>query len=118
MAYDEELTARLRAALEGLVGLVEKRMMGAVCFMVDGNMICGADRAKTGERRFLFRVGKDHQDEALARPGAKLMEMGGRTMSGFIFVDAEDCGDDALRSWVALALDFVGTLPPKTEAKR
>ncbi|WP_163272799.1 TfoX/Sxy family protein [Chelativorans alearense] len=113
MAYDEQLAARMRGALEGLQGLSEKRMMGGICFMLDGNMIGGADHTKAGEGRFMFRVGKDNQATALARPGAQPMEMGGKRMSGFIFVDAEACDDYALKAWVSLALGFVGTLPAK-----
>lgn len=113
MAYDDHLTARMRDALEGLVGVSEKRMMGGVVFMLDGNMLSGADRTKAGEDRFMFRVGKDGETEALARPGAQVMEMGGRRMSGFIFVDAEACDSEALKAWISLALKFVGTLPPK-----
>lgn len=113
MAYDEQLAAQMRDALEGLVGISEKRMMGGVCFMLDGNMIGGADRTKAGEGRFMFRIGKENHSEALTRPGAEPMEMGGRQMRGFIFVDAEACDSVAMKNWIALSLDFVGTLPPK-----
>ncbi len=116
MAYDEELSGRLRAALEGLAGISEKRMMGGHCFFVDGNMLAGADRSKNGEGRFMFRVGKDQEAEAVARPGASVMEFGGRRMGGLIFVAEEACQDESLQAWVALALRFVGSLPPK-EAK-
>ena len=113
MAYDEDLTNRFRQALGGLSGVEEKRMMGGVCFMVNGNMVGGADRQKDGKRRFMFRVGKDSQAEALKRPGACVMEMGGRRMGGFIFVDAEDTDDKALKAWIDLALIYVAALPAK-----
>ncbi|MGI9491074.1 MAG: TfoX/Sxy family protein [Geminicoccaceae bacterium] len=113
MAYDEDLTNRFRHALNGLDDVEEKRMMGGVCFMVNGNMLGGAHREKDGHRRFMFRVGKDNQAEALRRPGAKAMEMGGRRMGGFIFVDAEACDDKALKSWIDFALIFVAALPAK-----
>lgn len=113
MAYDEALTDRLRNALDGAGPLVEKRMMGGVCFMLNGNMLGGADRTKDGVGRFMFRVGKDNQAEALKRPGAEIMEMGGRRMSGFFFVDGDACDDQALASWVSLARSFVDTLPSK-----
>lgn len=113
MAYDEELTDRFRKGVDGLGGIVEKRMMGGVCFMLDGNMLGGADRQKTGEGRFMFRVGKNNEAEALLRPGAKTMEQGGRKMTGLIFVNEEDVDTDSLRDWIALALTFVGSLPPK-----
>ena len=112
MAYDEILTERFRNAL-GHPSAVEKRMMGGVCFMLNGNMLGGADRTKDGDRRFMFRVGKDNEDEALSRPGAMVMEMGGRRMSGLIFVDADKCDEAQLKSWIALARGFVDTLPAK-----
>ncbi len=113
MAYDEHLAARFRKALDGLDGISEKKMMGGICFFLNGNMIGGADRTKAGEGRFMFRVGKENEAEALARAGARVMEHGGRRMSGLIFVAEEACGPDALKAWVALALDFVSTLPAK-----
>lgn len=113
MAYDEDLAARFRTALDGMAGISEKRMMGGVCFLLDGNMIGGADRTKSGEGRFMFRVGKDNEAEALARPGATAMEQGGRRMTGLVFVAEEACDGKALTDWVSLALSFVSTLPPK-----
>ncbi|MBL4757945.1 MAG: TfoX/Sxy family protein [Rhizobiales bacterium] len=113
MAYDEDLTNRFRDALEGHVDISEKRMMGGICFLLSGNMIGGADRTKEGERRFMFRVGKDNEAEALSRTGAAIMEMGGRRMGGMVFVEEEACDEAALKNWVALALSFVSTLPPK-----
>ena len=113
MAYDEILTSRFRDALGDSKGVAEKKMMGGVCFLLNGNMIGGADRTKTGDGRFMFRVGKDNEAEALTRKGAAVMEQGGRRMGGLIFVDEKACDDEALAGWVALALSFVSTLPPK-----
>ncbi len=113
MAYDEQLAERFRRAAQGLGDLSEKRMMGGVCFLLNGNMLGGADRTKEGLRRFMFRVGKDVHAEALKRPGAMPMEMGGRRLGGFIFVDAETCDDRMLGDWIALAHAFVDALPAK-----
>jgi TfoX-like protein len=113
MAYDEELTDRFRGALDGHTDISEKRMMGGVCFLLSGNMIGGADRTMDGEGRFMFRVGKDNEAEALARDGAVIVEMGGRRMGGMVFVGEEACDNDALKDWLSLALGFVSTLPAK-----
>ena len=113
MAYDELLARRLRDAIGERSNLSEKPMMGGVCFMVDGNMLGGADRQKDGAGRFMFRVGKDNEAEALSRPGAIPLAHGGRRMGGMVFVDEAARGGDALKNWVALALSFVGALPPK-----
>ncbi|WP_223173217.1 TfoX/Sxy family protein [Grimontia hollisae] len=49
MAYDETLTARFRNATAGIKGITEKKMMGGICFLHQGNMIGGADKG-----RFMF----------------------------------------------------------------
>ena len=115
MAYDEELNSRFRAALGDQKNLSEKRMMDGLCFLKHGHMLGGADRSKDGQRRFMFRVGKDGHEAASKRPGAQPMVQGGRVMTGLFFVDADDCDAAALRSWIKLALAFVETLPPKSE---
>ena len=113
MAYDELLAERLRDAIGSRPNVSEKRMMGGVCFMIDGNMLGGADRQKDGTRRFMFRVGKDNEAEALTRPGAIPLEQGGKRMGGMVFVDEDACGRKELQNWVALARSFIDTLPPK-----
>ncbi len=113
MAYDEELASRFRSALTDMDGVSEKRMMGGICFFHHGNMIGGADRAKSGERCFMFRVGKDSEVEALSRRGATPVEFGARRMGGMVFVDASECDEEAIKSWIALTLQFVSALPPK-----
>lgn len=113
MAYDEALARRFRDALQGVSGVSEKRMMGGVCFFLDGNMIGGADRTSSGRRRFMFRVGKENEREALSREGAQVVELGGRRMGGLIFVDDQFCDTPALNEWVSLSLHFVRSLPPK-----
>ena len=112
MADRDDLT-RMRDALTGRRGLIEKRMFGGVCFLLHDHMLCGASK-----RGFLFRVGQERVAEALARPGATLMEMGGRTFRGYLRVDPERCGARDLRDWVALAIGYVGALPPKAAKKK
>ena len=114
MPYDEALATRFRTALADTQNVTEKRMMGGVCFMVNGNMVGGAHREKSGEGVFMFRVGKENEPEALGRPGARPMINGTRRMRGFVFVDDEECGSEALDEWIVLALSFVTSLPAKT----
>jgi len=113
MAFDEALAARLRNGLGALQGVSETRMMGGLCVLVNGNMLAGVHRTKDGRDGIMFRVGKDSQAEALRRHGATPVELGGRRMGGFVFLDAAACNDAVLRSWIDLALGFVRTLPPK-----
>jgi TfoX/Sxy family transcriptional regulator of competence genes len=108
MALDEGLAERMRVALAGTGAVREVRMFGGLCFMLNGNMVAG-----TSKRGLLVRVGKDQHSNALARPGAKRMEMTGRPMEGYIFVDPPPRDDRSLQEWLALAVAFVKTLPPK-----
>lgn len=113
MAYDETLAARFRAALVGIPNVSEKRMMGGVCFLVNGNMVGGADRTRDGRGRFMFRLGPDNDVAGHALPGAEPMTQGGRRMRGFFFVDEHTCTDEAMAQWLEMALAFVRDLPPK-----
>jgi TfoX/Sxy family transcriptional regulator of competence genes len=108
MAFDENLAERVRGALAGTGAIREVRMFGGLCFMLNGNMVAG-----TSKRGLMVRVGKDQQPSALARPGAKRLEMTGRPMEGYIFVDPPPSEDRSLQDWLALAVAFVKTLPPK-----
>ncbi len=114
MALDETLNDRLRACLTGLPDVAEKRMMGGLILMVSGHMLGGARVHKTGERRFMFRVGKEREALALKDPAAVPVTMGTRPMPGFVHVDAEAVTDADLARWVALALENVASLPART----
>jgi hypothetical protein len=63
--------------------------------------------------RFMFRVGKGLEAEALARPGASPMDITGRPMRGFVWVRAEEAEGKGLRAWIDLASRYVGALPAK-----
>lgn len=112
MAYSELQAERFRQALGDRDGVIAKRMMGGLILMLNGNMLGGVDKDASGHDRFMFRVGPGGVAEALSRPGASEVEMGGRRMNGFVFV--ADCDDAELAGWVRLALDYVEVLPPKS----
>jgi hypothetical protein len=113
MVADEDLVDRVRGVLAGTAGVGEVRMFGGLCFTLNGNMVAGASK-----RGLLVRVGKDRHGEALARPGARPMEMKGQPVEGYIVVDPPPRDARALRDWLDLALAFVGTLPPKLPRSR
>ena len=113
MPHDPDLAARLRAALAGAGAIAEVKMFGGICFTLNGNMVVGAS-----PRGLLVRVGKEGYAQALTRPAARPMDMRGRPVEGYVFVDPAGLGDDSLRDWLQLAMAFVRTLPPKSaEAK-
>jgi TfoX/Sxy family transcriptional regulator of competence genes len=109
LAYDEGLAATLRRELAGHDGVSERKMFGGLCFLLNGNMLCGTYR--TGG---MYRVGKAHAAAALAMPHVRPMTMTGRPMPGIVEADGEAIVDPDLRHrLISLALDFVEKLPPK-----
>jgi hypothetical protein len=109
MAYDDGHLEILRDALSDTPGITEKKMFGGVCFMLDGNMLCGVHRGGG-----MFRVGPDRYAAALDVEGARPMDFTGRPMKGFVDVGEDLLGDTRrLDQMMALARGFVGSLPPK-----
>jgi TfoX/Sxy family transcriptional regulator of competence genes len=110
MAYDEDLAHRLRELLADEVAITEKKMFGGLAFLVHGNMSVSASR--TGG--LLVRIDPADTDAALERPHVALMEMGGRTMDGWITIAPEGLKTKRqLGAWVTRSLAFVKTLPRK-----
>jgi TfoX/Sxy family transcriptional regulator of competence genes len=108
MAYDEATAERIRKLLSDRRDVVEKKMMGGLCFMVKGAMCCSV----SGKGGLLVRVGPDVQEKVLREPHVKPMEMRGRIMTGFVRVDADGYRSaPALKRWVERGLDFVLMLP-------
>ncbi|MEM9585450.1 MAG: TfoX/Sxy family protein [Pseudomonadota bacterium] len=113
MPVDETLAARMRDALAAHAGISEKRMMGGICFFLNGNMLSGARRHKDGVGRFMFRVDKAQEVAALADPTAGAVMHGSRKLGGFIRVNEGECDDDALHRWLQLCLAHAAALPAK-----
>ncbi|WP_225724888.1 MULTISPECIES: TfoX/Sxy family protein [unclassified Nocardia] len=110
MAYDTELADRIRELIEPEPDLTEKKMFGGLAFLVGGNMAVAANRAGG----LLVRVDPEESDELTARVHVETAVMGGRTMNGWLRVDAEVVGtEEALREWVDRGVDYARTLPPK-----
>ena len=109
MSYDRAAAERVRQLLSGHSNVVEKKMVGGLSFLVNGNMCCGI----TG-MDLMVRVGAEGREQALCEPHVRPMLFAGRALSGFICIDAEGyAADYALANWVQRGLDFVSGLPAK-----
>ena len=108
MPHDPALADAMRRALRRRKGIVEKRMFGGYCWMLNGNMLCGVEVG-----RFMFRVGGELEARALALPGAAPMDITGKPMKGFVWVAADEATSTGLAFWIDLAAQYVGALPPK-----
>ena len=109
----DALAERVRRLLKGRRNISEKKMFGGVCFLLRDNMLCGA-----GRNGFMFRVGKEQHAAAKARKGAVPVRMSGRRLEGFFWVDPDASDARSLKSWLALAEGYVGTLPAKKRRTR
>ncbi len=109
MAYDEGLAERIRTALKDQNEVTEKPRFGGLTFMHRGHMCCGV----SGDE-LMLRVGAEKSETAAKEPYARPCDFTGRPMKGLITVKSPGFADDrALKQWVAMALDFTASLPPK-----
>lgn len=110
MAVDETLAKRIEAALSGKKGISSKKMFGGLCFLHNGNMLCGVDN----RARLMVRVGPEQYEDALAKEHAREMDFTGRPLKGMVYVEPEGFAtDEALAGWIEMGLRFTGTLPAK-----
>jgi hypothetical protein len=109
MAFDAELADRIRALL-GDRATEEKRVFGGLAFMIGGNMAVAA----SSNGGIIVRVDPAEGPELAATTPAELMEMRGKTMAGWLRVDAADvANDEALAPWVERGAIYAALLPPK-----
>lgn len=109
MTYDEGLAQRIREQLGENRAVTEKRMFGGLAFLLHGNMTVGV----VGDE-VIARVGPEGTERALARPEARPMDFTGRPMRGWVTVAGPALAEDpVLEHWIATALAFAATLPPK-----
>ena len=110
MAYDEDLAGRIRELLGGEVEPTEKKMFGGLAFLIGGNMAVAA----SGQGGVLVRVDPARSESLVATTNARLMEMRGRQMAGWLRVDADDVRTNRqLAKWVDLGSTYARSLPGK-----
>jgi len=110
VAYDEDLAERIRGLLESERNVTEKKMFGGLSFLIGGNMAVAA----SGQGGLLVRVDPEASDELLASTPAELMEMGGRSMRGWLRVGSADVSSDGdLAAWVDRGTVYARSLPAK-----
>ena len=108
MAYNEKLAERIRTELSG-IPFVEKKMFGGVGFLLGGNMACGVHK-----ENMIVRVDPEKHAKLLKKPYAKVFDITGKPMKGWLMVEPEGCKTvKQLSMWVKEGVDFALTLPPK-----
>ena len=109
MAFDETMAGIFRDALSAVDGITERKMFGGLCFMLNGNMLCGVSQT-TG----MARVGKMNEAAALELDGITPLSFTGRPMGGMVDMSVHAVKSEAVRIAILdLAFSFVGELPAK-----
>jgi TfoX/Sxy family transcriptional regulator of competence genes len=109
MKYDEDLAQRMRAEMERIPDFAEKKMFGGIGFLINGNMACGLNGSN-----LIVRVGPEDYDQALGKPFARVFDMTGRPMKGWITVAPEGyAAEEDLKSWIRQGVAFAQSLPAK-----
>ena len=110
MAYDEELADRIRELIGREPDLTEQKMFGGLAFLIGGNMAVAA----SGQGGILVRVDPEQSDALVETTSARLMEMRGRRMQGWLRVEAKDVRTKPqLGEWVERGTSYARSLPAK-----
>ena len=110
MAYDEELAVRIRELISGEPGLSEKKMFGGLAFLIGGNMAIAA----SGHGGLMVRVDPAESDELVSATAARVVEMRGRPMPGWLYLESGEVGTaEELQAWVDRGASFARSLPAK-----
>lgn len=109
MVYSEELAERIRPNLLTRTDVRERSMFGGIAFLVNGNMCIGL-----WKDLLVIRLSKEEGAAALKEPHVRIMDLTGRPMRGWIFVEpAGFKADKDLAHWVERAYSFASSLPAK-----
>lgn len=109
MAYDAYLAERIRQIFSNQkCPVIEKKMMGGLCFMVNDKMCCGIHFSKKKAVDLLMvRIGEEMAKKVSSRQGYLPMNFTGRPMKGYIFVEPNGYDLDLdLEFWIDLCIAF------------
>jgi hypothetical protein len=109
MAYSEFQIERIEKCLKSRKKKFEgKPFMGGYCIFIDEKMAIGLDvDKKTGRDRLMVRIGESAMAEAMANVDCTPMDITGKPLKGFVFVDDVGFDEDVdLEYWINLALAF------------
>lgn len=103
MAYDEKLADRVREIIaETHKNIVEKKMFGGLCFMVNDKMCVGVE-----QERLMLRIDPGKYEDTIEKDGCSPMDFTGKAMKGYVYVDKDVLRTKKqLQYWIALALEY------------
>lgn len=109
MPYNPALDDKLQHITRAWAGGERKKMFGGTGYLLNGNMAAGVYRDL-----LVLRVGLAQEEELLTQSWCRRMDITGKPMKGWLFVEAEGWDDETcLTELLDLTRDFVSSLPPK-----
>lgn len=107
MAYDVELSDRVRTAVAHEPGLTEKRMFGGLAFFIHGRLAVSA----SSQGGLLVRVDPARTQALVDEPLVTRFRMRGREMDGWLHVDGRALQrEEDLRRWVRHGVTYARSL--------
>lgn len=109
MPYNAALDDKLQSITAEWPHCERKKMFGGTGYLSNGNMAAGVYRDL-----LVLRVGKEMEQELLAQPWCRPMDVTGKPMKGWLFVEADGWDNDhVINDLLAHAKAFADTLPVK-----
>ena len=118
MAYDAYLAERvLQYFSSRKIAAEQKKMMGGLCFMLDGKMCCGIHfDKKRAEQLLMVRIGEAAQREQQEKTGVYPMDFTGRPMKSHLYVSEAVVDEETnLEFWLDQCIKFN---PQATRSKK
>jgi hypothetical protein len=100
IAFSEALAERIRQALARRKNVEEKKMFGAIGFLLNANMLVGV-----WKESLIVRLGPEEGDEALKEPHVSEFNITGRSMQGWVLVGPEGLKNDSFKRWILWVFD-------------
>ncbi|MBS9534971.1 TfoX/Sxy family protein [Mycobacterium sp. M1] len=112
MAYDSYLADRIREQLANTSAVDEQAMFGGLAFLVAGRIAVAASR----EGGLMVRVDPARAERLLADGAAEPMQMGGRTMRGWLHVGGEQLRTTRqLAKWITIGTAAAEVAPARRQ---
>ncbi len=109
MPYDAALEARIDHLSLHWPGFVKKSMFGGKGYLLLGHMAFGIWHDK-----LIVRCGSGQYADCLEQPGARVFDITGKAMDGWVMVAPEGFATaTTLLVWLERGRDFAAGLPPK-----
>jgi TfoX/Sxy family transcriptional regulator of competence genes len=108
MAYSKALDKRIIESISHWDNIIPREMFGGVCYLLNGNMVCGVYKDF-----LILRLGIEGAVMALQDPRVRAFDITGRAMKGWVMVEEKACEGKHLEGWLNKARAFVARLPEK-----